>query len=140
MNEVTFDWPLRVYYEDTDCAGVVYYANYLKFMERARTEWLRKLGWSQEEMRQSLHLLFVVSEAHVRYRRPAHLDDSLTVRSKISSCKKASLVFSQEILRGEEVLACGEIRCGCLNSDTLRPEAMPENVYKQFCNLAKEDQ
>ena len=77
MTEAYFDLPVRVYYEDTDCARVVYYANYLKFMERARTEWLRALGWSQEELYQRHRIVFVVAEAKVRYIRPAHLDDGL---------------------------------------------------------------
>ena len=90
MTEAYFDLPVRVYYEDTDCARVVYYANYLKFMERARTEWLRALGWSQEELYQRHRIVFVVAEAKVRYIRPAHLDDELIVRARISDCRRPS--------------------------------------------------
>ncbi|WP_289184331.1 tol-pal system-associated acyl-CoA thioesterase [uncultured Parasutterella sp.] len=135
MTEAYFDLPVRVYYEDTDCARVVYYANYLKFMERTRTEWLRALGWSQEELYQRHRIVFVVAEAKVRYIRPAHLDDELIVRARISDCRRASFCFTQEILRAGEKLASGEIRCGVLNADTFRPTAMPEEMSAKFKEL-----
>ena len=131
-NQIVFEWPVRVYYEDTDCEQVVYYANYLKFMERARTEWVRRLGWSQETLRREQKVVFVVAEAKVRYLKPAHLDDELIIRTTLSDCRRASFTFSQEVLRGTVLLAKGEIRCGVLNSDNFRPTVMPEKMSEQF--------
>lgn len=107
MEKHYFDWPVRVYYEDTDCARVVYYANYFKFMERARTEWLRALGWSQERLYSELGVVFVVAEAKAKYKKPARLDDELVVRSTVTACARTSFEFHQEILRGDEVLTVG---------------------------------
>lgn len=135
MEEKHFDWPVRVYYEDTDCARVVYYANYFRFMERARTEWLRSMGWSQERMYSELGVVFVVAEASAKYKRPARLDDELLVRSSITSCGRTSFTFHQEILRGAELLVAGDIRCGTLDAKTFRPTVMPEKIssdLKQF--------
>lgn len=128
MTKQFFDWPVRVYYEDTDCARIVYYANYFKFMERARTEWLRRLGWGQEKLFTDFNVVFVVAKAQAQYRKPARLDDELTVRSTVSECGRASFVFHQEVLRGEECLVSGDVRCGTLNAKTFRPCAMPEEI------------
>ena len=97
MEKHYFDWPVRVYYEDTDCARVVYYANYFRFMERARTEWLRALGWSQERLYSELGVVFVVAEAKAKYKKPARLDDELVVRSTVTACGRTSFEFHQEM-------------------------------------------
>ncbi len=98
MTEIMeFLWPVRVYYEDTDSGGVVYYANYLKFMERARTEWLRSLGFEQDQLLEKEGVLFAVRRVEVDYRRPARFNDALTVSASIKSRGKASLTFQQEI-------------------------------------------
>jgi acyl-CoA thioester hydrolase len=120
-----FRWPLRIYWEDTDAGGVVFYANYLKFFERGRTEWLRSLGVSQEALRRDEGVLFVVSDTQVRYRRPARLDDEVTVTVRLAEPGKASLVIDQQALRGHDVLAEGRIRIGCVDAITLRPRRIP---------------
>jgi acyl-CoA thioester hydrolase len=135
MQNTFFDWPVRVYYEDTDAAGVVYYANYLRYMERARTEWLRALGWEQDAMREKLGVVFVVAAVEAKYRLPARLDDALVVRCRVESLKKASLVFSQDVMRGSEVLVHALIKCGTLDFATMRPTAMPETLFKQLNEL-----
>lgn len=133
--EKTFEWPIRVYYEDTDCAGVVYYANYLRFMERARTEWLRQLGWNQQKLLHEHGLVFVVVKATVDYKKPAVMDDLIVVKTQLSECGSVAFTFSQQVMRGEELLSKGVVRCGTLDAKTLRPTKMPESLATQLKNL-----
>ena len=128
MADALFHWPLRIYWEDTDAGGVVFYANYLKFFERARTEWLRSLGVSQEALRHDPGVLFVVSETAVRYLRSARLDDALAITVRLAESGKASLVLDQQALRGPDVLAEGRIRIGCVDARTLRPRRIPPTL------------
>jgi acyl-CoA thioester hydrolase len=120
-----FDWRLRVYWEDTDAGGVVFYANYLKFFERARTEWLRSLGHSQERLRLDVGVMFVVADTSVQYRQPARLDDELVVSVRLLQAGAASLVMAQDARRGADLLAEGRIRIGCVNAQSLRPCRIP---------------
>jgi acyl-CoA thioester hydrolase len=121
-------WPIRVYWEDTDGGGVVYYANYLKFMERARTEWLRTLGHSQAELAEQFGFVFAVVEVKVNYRRPARLDDELTVTCLPVPEGRASIRFKQIIRKGDHTLADGEVRVACVDAKTFRPRALPEFI------------
>jgi acyl-CoA thioester hydrolase len=123
-----FSWRTRVYWEDTDGGGVVYYANYLKFMERARTEWLRSLGHQQHEIAEQFGLVFAVAEAHVHYRKPARLDDDLLVTCLPVPEGRASLRFKQNILRGDVKIAEGEVRVVCVDAKSFRPRALPEFI------------
>lgn len=128
-----FRWRSRVYWEDTDGGGVVYYANYLKFMERARTEWLRSLGHSQAELAQQFGFVFAVVEVRVNYRKPARLDDELTISCVPVPEGRASIRFRQAILRADgarddTVLADGEVRVACVDAKTFRPRALPDFV------------
>ena len=128
MSLSRFFWPVRVYYEDTDSGGVVYYANYLKFMERARTEWLRELGFENQQLMDEQQVVFAVRRACVDYLRPARLDDELVVVAEISAVKRASLVFRQQILRGEETLCEGEIVLACVDTTSFRPAPIPTAI------------
>lgn len=123
-----FEWPVRVYIEDTDAGGIVYYANYLRFLERARTEWLRSFGLSQEQFRKD-DILFVVRDVQLRYRTPARLDDELIVTVAIEQHRRVGVTLTQQVLRataaGFEVIVEGRIELACINSDA-RPQAMPE--------------
>lgn len=124
----SFAWPLRVYWEDTDGGGVVYYANYLKYLERARSEWLRSIGIDQSALYRDERIQFVVVEAHVHYRKPARYDDLLYALAGIVSHKGASVTFDQEVRRddpGGELLLSATIRAACLDADRLRPRALP---------------
>ncbi len=121
-------WPVRVYWEDTDGGGVVYYANYLKFMERARTEWLRSLGHSQAELAEHFGFVFAVVEVKVNYRRPARLDDELTVSCLPVPEGRASIRFKQVIRKGDATLADGEVRVACVDAKTFRPRALPDFI------------
>ena len=125
-----FLWPVRVYWEDTDAGGIVFYANYLKFFERARTEWLRALGHSQQEMVDSTGCMFVVQDTHVRYVSPARLDDVLVITVNVSERGKASLRISQQAWCGERLLAEGEIRIGCVERATMKPHRIPGPIFE----------
>jgi len=120
-----FRHTLRVYWEDTDAGGVVYYANFLKFFERARTEWLRTLGFGQQALREDTGALFVVTDARVRYLAPARLDDLLQVTVQLRTGGKASMTLVQQAWRGDTLLAEGEIRVGCVDEGTFRPRRIP---------------
>jgi acyl-CoA thioester hydrolase len=117
--------PLRVYWEDTDAGGVVFYANYLKFFERARTEWLRSLGFGQQALRDDTGAIFIVSQTAVRYLLPARLDDLLRVTVDVRHAGQASMTITQQAWRGDDLLAEGEIRIGCVDADTFRPRRIP---------------
>lgn len=127
-----FIWPVRVYYEDTDTGGVVYYANYLKFMERARTEWLRSLGFEQDELITEQGIIFAVRSAHVDFKMPARFNDLLEVSACIKHKGGASITFLQQVRRGGEVLCEGEIKIASLDATTLRPRPVPDEIKAQL--------
>lgn len=129
-----FHWPVRVYYEDTDAGGVVYYANYLKFMERARTEWLRHLGLEQDVLRDEHGLLFVVSRVAIEYQRPARFNDALIVVSRIERRAKAALDFLQTVEHpaGKTVLCQAQVRIVCVDADRFRPKPIPPSIRELF--------
>ena len=125
-----FAWPVRVYWEDTDAGGIVFYANYLKFFERARTEWLRSLGVAQSELKASAGGMFVVGETSVRYLAPARLDDELLVTADVEAAGRASLIIAQQAWRGDTLLAEGTIRIGWVDDKTLRPGRIPAAILQ----------
>ena len=120
-----FEFPIRVYWEDTDAGGIVFYANYLKFFERARTEWLRALGYSQARLKQEESLLFTVVGMTLDFLKPARLDDQLQVRSQVRLAGGASVEFAQEILRDSERILAATVRVACLDAATFRPRRLP---------------
>jgi acyl-CoA thioester hydrolase len=123
-----FRHALRVYWEDTDAGGVVFYANYLKFFERARTEWLRQRGIAQHVLRSATGAIFVVTQTQLRYRAPARLDDLLDVTVRLTQRGPASMSVAQQALRGSTLLAEGEIRIGCVDAHSFRPRRIPHEV------------
>lgn len=137
---MSFALTIRVYWEDTDAGGIVFYANYLKFMERARTEWLRSMGIAQQRLREETGGIFVVSETQLKYHRPARLDDELLVTAELRQIGSASLIIAQRVLSKSEhcadastadnaMLLCeGTIRIGWVQADTLRPARIPRQV------------
>lgn len=127
-----FSWPIRVYYEDTDAGGVVFYANYLKFLERARTELLRSNGYEQDELMANEGIIFVVRTVTIDYLKSGKFNDLLHVSADITELKKVSLQFNQEITRGEDVLCKAIVKIACLDVNTMRPKAIPENLQEQF--------
>jgi len=129
-----FIWPVRVYYEDTDSGGVVYYANYLKFMERARTEWLRSLGFEQDELIEREGIIFAVRQVKVDFKSPARFNDALIVRVAIIERKRASMTFRQEIINehNDRLLCSGNIQIACLDAAKFRPRALPERLLKEL--------
>jgi acyl-CoA thioester hydrolase len=130
-----FIWQARVYYEDTDSGGVVYYANYLKFLERARTEWLRSYGIQQDTLAQQDGLIFAVRSVQLEYVKPAKFNDLLDISVAISQAGKASFTFDQTVRQaeGEKQLLCsGKVKIACLTADTLRPKAIPEKISREI--------
>lgn len=130
-----FTWTVRVYYEDTDAGGIVYYANYLKFFERARTEWLRAAGFEQHRMASELGLQFVVAELDCTYRQPARLDDLLEIDVRISHLARVYVVFEQQARRASELLARARVKAACVDMRRLMPAAMPTAMRTAFSSL-----
>ena len=127
-----FEHPIRVYWEDTDAGGIVFYANYLKFFERARTEWLRALGVGQHALREETGGMFVVSETAVKYHRPAKLDDQLRVTATLAEGGRASLVIAQQAWLGDTLLCEGTIRIGWVDAATMKPARIPSSVLERL--------
>jgi len=135
-----FSWPVRVYYEDTDSGGVVYYANYLKFMERARTEFLRSLGYEQDKLQQELGIIFAVHSANIQYKKPARFNDELNVVTSITSLGKVSIDFKQSIYLARSQLAnsstgllsTAEIKIACLNAQRFVPQSIPASIFEKI--------
>ena len=135
LNE--FSLPVRVYYEDTDAGGVVYHANYLRFMERARTEWLRALGFEQDLLAQELGIVFVVASLDIQYRKPARFNDALSVTSSISTVGRVSILFKQEIWReglnnSRELLTTASVKVVCVAMGTFRATTIPTQIREHL--------
>jgi acyl-CoA thioester hydrolase len=120
-----FRWPVRVYYEDTDFGGVVYYANYLRFFERARTEWLRSLGVDHQSLAREAGLQFVVRRAEIDFLRGARLDDELSISVEVVERKRTYLVLKQQALRGDEPMAVALVQAACVDRETFKPAPLP---------------
>ena len=132
-----FSLPVRVYYEDTDAGGVVYHANYLRFMERARTEWLRALGFEQDLLAQELGIVFVVASLDIQYRKPARFNDALSVTSSISTVGRVSILFKQEIWReglnnSRELLTTASVKVVCVAMGTFRATTIPTQIREHL--------
>lgn len=129
-----FSWPVRVYYEDTDSGGVVYYANYLKFMERARTEWLRSLGFEQDALLREEGVIFVVRSVTLDFLKPAHFNQLLQVTVKLIERGRASLVFEQQVRAGKAgaALCSGQIKLACLAGTTFKARALPATLIAEL--------
>lgn len=137
MSLNNFSWPVRVYYEDTDAAGLVYYANYPKFMERARTEWLRALGFEQTDLKAQHGIVFAVSKMEIEFLKPARFNDALSVTVEVSRAGKASLDLTQQVLRGTEELVCRSIvKIACVEAETMRPCGIPRVVLTELERVA----
>lgn len=132
---MTFKYSLRVYFEDTDAGGIVYYGNYLKFMERARSEWFLQQSIGMKSLMNDHHLVFVVSRTELRYLRSAKLEDMLEVATELTELKRVSAVFKQSVLLNGEVICEGETKVGCVSTETLKPCAMPPDVYARLIQL-----
>ncbi|OQW93287.1 MAG: tol-pal system-associated acyl-CoA thioesterase [Beggiatoa sp. IS2] len=133
MNE--FRWPVRVYYEDTDIAGIVYHANYLKFMERARTEWLRHLGLEQTQIRQQYQSIFVIRQVNIDYLKPARFNDELQITVRLTRLGRASMMLQQNIGRGPEVLCTATVKIACVHGVSLRPQPFHEELFEILSQL-----
>ena len=132
MGKAQFQWPVRVYWEDTDAGGLVFYANYLKFFERARTEWLRSLGIEQQQLKDQTGGMFVVAETNVRYLRPARLDDELIVTARLVESGRASMTIQQQAVLKNVVLCAGTIRIGWVDAASMQPARIPNNIIENL--------
>jgi len=132
----TFSWPVRVYYEDTDLGGVVYYANYLKFLERARTEWLRALGFEQTGLAAVHGVVFVVRSISLDYLKPARFDDALVVTVEPREVGASRIALAQRVRRGEDELVAASVELACVNTATFRPVRIPGPVIQKMGNNA----
>ena len=135
MSERAFSWPTRVYWEDTDAGGVVYHAQYLVFLERARSEWMRAQGYGQERLRLEHGLVFAVRAMKLDFVKPARLDDTLAVSASLRQCRRASAVFAQAIHRGGELLLTASVRLAALDASGFRPRPIPQPLYEQLKSL-----
>jgi len=123
-----FNWPVRVYYEDTDAGGIVFYANYLKFFERARTEWLRALGVQQQALLDADNTAFVVKTVTLDYHAAARLDDELTIQTSVAKLGRASVQFLQQAWCGDTLLNTASVTVCCVDIATMRPRPLPDHV------------
>lgn len=129
---MAFGMPVRVYYQDTDAAGVVFHANYLDFMERARVEWLRIQGFEPQELARRFRLMFIVRHLDIAYMKPAVLDDVVTVTAAVQKLGRAQVTLVQEVMRGTEVLVRASVNLACVATDTLKPMPVPNQVLASF--------
>ena len=134
MERVKFEWIARVYFEDTDSGGVVYHANYLKFMERARTEWLRTLGLDQTKLKQEDKLMFVVRKINIKYKIPARFNDELIIQTDCVESTDYSIMLKQNILRDNQTITEGNVEIVCINSDLFKPVRIPKKA-KQLMEI-----
>ena len=133
-----FSHPVRIYWEDTDAGGVVYHAQYLAFLERARSEWMRAQGYGQDLLRRDHAMLFAVRAMQVDYLKPARLDDALVVTASLHECRRASLIFRQEIRRDDVLLLTAMVRVAALGTD-FRPAPIPQPLYDELNALVEKD-
>ncbi|MFT7227510.1 MAG: tol-pal system-associated acyl-CoA thioesterase [Methylophilaceae bacterium] len=127
-----FQWPVRVYYEDTDAGGVVYHSQYLNFMERARTEWLRSLGFEQEALRDSENILFVVHSMQVLFKKSAKFDDILSVDTQLMELRRSSFVCTQKIIRQGALATQAQVKIVCVNAVTFKPTGIPTQIKRKM--------
>mgnify|MGYP000376649714 CR=1 FL=1 len=132
INQQVFHWPVRVYYEDTDAGGVVYHSQYLNFMERARTEWIRSLGFEQATLRGSENILFVVHSMQVQFKKPAEFDDMLSVDTQLIELRRGSFICVQEIVRQDVLLIQAQVKIACVNAVTFKSKGIPTQIKRKM--------
>ncbi len=131
----TFSLPIRIYFEDTDSGGVVYHSNYLKFMERARTEWLRSIGIDQRHLKQDHQIMFVVHRIDIQYKFPARFNDDLIVKSEIKDIGSSKIEFRQMIYRNDEMLIDASVDIACIDSEKFKPVRIPPTIKQTMESL-----
>ena len=135
LSNHTFNWQARVYYEDTDAGGVVYHSQYLNFLERARTEWLRHLGFDHNNLRDEFKLVFVVHSMQIQFKKPAKLDDLLTISSKLVQIGRGSFEFFQNISVNQQTLIEAQVKLACVDTITFKPVGIPEQIRQKMEQL-----
>ena len=131
----TFSLPIRIYFEDTDSGGVVYHSNYLKFMERARTEWLRSIGIDQRHLKQDSHIMFVVHRIDIQFKLPARFNDELIVKSELKDIGSSKIEFRQMIYRNDKMLIDASVDIACIDSEKFKPVRIPPTIKQTMESL-----
>ena len=126
--DALYKWPVRVYYEDTDSGGVVYHSQYLNFMERARTEWLRTMGFEQTDVKDVLNVVVVVHSMQIDFKKPAKFNDLLTVVSQLVKIGRSSFTFEQKIIKDHQLLVQAQVKLACVSTETFKPVAIPKPI------------
>ncbi|MCB5207919.1 tol-pal system-associated acyl-CoA thioesterase [Methylovorus mays] len=132
MQAKQFEWPIRVYYEDSDAGGIVYHSQYLNFMERARTEWLRSLGFEQTELTAQFGIIFVVRNIEIKFKKPARFNDAIMVHSQLASMGRSRMVFEQKIFRDGQVLTEASIEVVCIDAVNYTPVTIPAPIQQSM--------
>lgn len=132
-----FEWPVRVYYEDTDAGGVVYHSTYLNFMERARTEWLRNLGFEQTYLKEVLNIIFVVHSMQITFKKPAKFNDLLMIVSEVTKIGHGSFEFLQKIIVNQQTLLEAQVKIACVQAVNFKPTAIPEKIKSEMNQYLK---
>lgn len=127
-----FEWQVRVYYEDTDAGGVVYHSNYLNFMERARTEWLRQMGFEQTYLKDVLNIVFVVHSMQIAFKKPARFNDLLTITSNLAKTGRSSFEFFQKITTNQQILVEAQVKVACVDAMSFKPVGIPEQIRSKM--------
>ncbi len=135
LSNQTFSWTIRVYYEDTDAGGVVYHSQYLNFLERARTEWLRHLGFDHNNLHDEFKLVFVVHSMQIQFKKPAKLDDLLTISSELVKIGRSSFEFFQKIGVNQQTLIEAQVKLACVDTITFKPIGIPEQIRQKMEQL-----
>lgn len=123
-----FAWPIRVYFEDTDSGGVVYHSNYLKFMERGRTEWLRSLGLNQTKLRYQDNIMFVVAKLNIAYKKAAYFNDELVIKTQLKKIGASTIFLTQDILRKDQLISASQVEIACINGKLFKPQRIPKLI------------
>ncbi|MFM9913209.1 MAG: tol-pal system-associated acyl-CoA thioesterase [Methylophilaceae bacterium] len=135
MNNKSFSWPVRIYYENTDAGGLVYHAEYLKFFERGRSEWLRHLGFEHTQLKAEHGIIFVVRDLHIKYLQPARFDELLQVVTSTAEVGRSRIVFEQKLQRGDEFLTTATVEVVCVDAETFKPTAISPAMKQRFLEI-----
>ena len=132
MSHLSFKWSVRIYFEDTDSGGVVYHSNYLKFMERARTEWLRSLNLNQTDLKKKDKIMFVVVKVNIDYKKAAQFNDELDIETSVDNIGASKVDLTQNIMKNSELYTSAKVSIACIHSETFKPQRMPKSIKQQM--------
>ena len=135
VSHLSFKWSVRIYFEDTDSGGVVYHSNYLKFMERARTEWLRSLNLNQADLKKKDKIMFVVAKVKIDYKKAAQFNDALDIETSVDNIGASKVDLTQNIMKNSELYTSAKVSIACIHSETFKPQRIPKLIKQQMETL-----